>query len=84
MADLQTSIEYLERAIGAMALAVDEGRRPRADRVAIGTRHASPEQKAQWREIAEPLTTCGIADVERRAKRVLGLLTSKPWWKFWA
>ena len=100
MANWQTSLEYLEKAIKVTAFGTEAGcdavknaRFSGADPVEIGMRYASSEQKAEWRRIAEPLTTCGISEIETRAKQIIGLCVASPrgsgggaqkrWWQFW-
>ncbi len=79
MADWVTSITYLEKSIRAMSFATEEGRAmaragDQAGCLEIGIRGADRESRAQWEKVAAPLATCGVSDVEQRAKRILDLL----------
>ena len=79
----ERSLSYLEHAITVAAFGTEEGRdaflttHGSEDLLEIAMRHASPTLRADYIQAAQPLATCGIQEVEARAKQIIAL-ASQP------
>jgi hypothetical protein len=77
MSNYLRSLRYLEHSITVAAFGTDAGRGAFAehdegeDLVEVAMRHAPAELRAEYIRAAEPLSICGVPEVEARAKEIL-------------
>lgn len=73
----ERSLSYLEHAITVAGFGTEEGRdaflstHGDEDLVEIAMRHIPPTMRADYIEAAQPLSKCGIPEVETRAKQII-------------
>jgi hypothetical protein len=73
----ERSLKYLEHAITVAAFGTEEGRaafvstHSGEDLVEVAMRHCTPSMRRDYIRAAQPLSTCGIPDVEARAKQII-------------
>jgi hypothetical protein len=73
----ERSLGYLEHAITIAAFGTEEARdaflsaHAGEDLVEIAMRHIAPDLRGDYVTAAQPLTECGIPEVEARAKQII-------------